>query len=151
MNMQTKTKGFTIIEVVLVLAIAGLIFLMVFLALPALQRSQANNEMRAEASRILALATEYESNSNGQKVDTQGELTTIVNNAGDLKQLTGAKVYGVAASTTPPLAAGATGERDLRLLSNGQCSAADATKIATGGTNYAIQIGLIGGGTACIK
>ena len=32
---QTK-KGFTIIEVVLVLAIAGLIFLMVFIALPAL-------------------------------------------------------------------------------------------------------------------
>ena len=34
-NKQTK-KGFTIIEVVLVLAIAGLIFLMVFIALPAL-------------------------------------------------------------------------------------------------------------------
>ncbi|MBP6924997.1 type II secretion system protein [Candidatus Saccharibacteria bacterium] len=34
-NNQTK-KGFTIIEVVLVLAIAGLIFLMVFIALPAL-------------------------------------------------------------------------------------------------------------------
>ena len=32
-------KGFTIIEVALVLAIAGLIFLVVFLALPALQRS----------------------------------------------------------------------------------------------------------------
>jgi prepilin-type N-terminal cleavage/methylation domain-containing protein len=33
-------KGFTIIEVVLVLAIAALIFLMVFSALPALQRNQ---------------------------------------------------------------------------------------------------------------
>ena len=34
--MSTKSKkGFTIIEVVLVLAIAGLIFLMVFIALPA--------------------------------------------------------------------------------------------------------------------
>ncbi|MBQ6130136.1 type II secretion system protein, partial [Candidatus Saccharibacteria bacterium] len=30
-------KGFTIIEVVLVLAIAGLIFLMVFIALPNMQ------------------------------------------------------------------------------------------------------------------
>jgi hypothetical protein cdiviTM7_02704 len=35
-----QKNGFTIIEVVLVLAVAGLIFLMVFLALPALQRSQ---------------------------------------------------------------------------------------------------------------
>ena len=37
-NINSK-KGFTIIEVVLVLAIAGLIFLMVFVALPALQRA----------------------------------------------------------------------------------------------------------------
>ncbi|OYX35483.1 hypothetical protein B7Z00_05080, partial [Candidatus Saccharibacteria bacterium 32-50-10] len=33
---ELKQKGFTIIEVVLVLAIAALIFLMVFIALPAL-------------------------------------------------------------------------------------------------------------------
>ena len=39
---KQKEKGFTIIEVVLVLAIAGLIFLMVFIALPQLQRSQRN-------------------------------------------------------------------------------------------------------------
>ena len=32
---KSNKKGFTIIEVVLVLAIAGLIFLMVFIALPA--------------------------------------------------------------------------------------------------------------------
>lgn len=36
-NLQTKS-AFTIIEVVLVLAIAGLIFLMVFIALPALPK-----------------------------------------------------------------------------------------------------------------
>ena len=36
-NLKSQTKkAFTIIEVVLVLAIAGLIFLMVFIALPAL-------------------------------------------------------------------------------------------------------------------
>lgn len=35
-NQNSTKKGFTIIEVVLVLAVAGLIFLMVFLALPAL-------------------------------------------------------------------------------------------------------------------
>ena len=38
---QTKFKlAFTIIEVVLISSITGLIFLMVFIALPALQRSQ---------------------------------------------------------------------------------------------------------------
>ena len=38
-NLKLK-QGFTIIEVVLVLAIAGLIFLAIFITLPALQRAQ---------------------------------------------------------------------------------------------------------------
>jgi prepilin-type N-terminal cleavage/methylation domain-containing protein len=38
-NLKFK-QGFTIIEVVLVLAIAGLIFLAIFITLPALQRAQ---------------------------------------------------------------------------------------------------------------
>ncbi|MDO4872181.1 MAG: prepilin-type N-terminal cleavage/methylation domain-containing protein [bacterium] len=46
-------KGFTIIEVVLVLAIAGLIFLMVFIALPALQRSQRDAQRKNSASLII--------------------------------------------------------------------------------------------------
>ena len=44
-----RHTGFTIIEVVLVLAIAGLIFLMVFVALPALQRSQRDSLRRQHA------------------------------------------------------------------------------------------------------
>lgn len=62
---QTK-KGFTIIEVVLVLAIAGLIFLMVFLALPALQRSQRNTQRRSDASRLLAAVNDYKSANRGR-------------------------------------------------------------------------------------
>lgn len=50
-------KGFTIIEVVL--AVAGLIFIMIFLDLPALQRAERNNERKQEASRILAAINEY--------------------------------------------------------------------------------------------
>lgn len=65
MNKQAK-KGFTIIEVVLVLAIAGLIFLMVFIALPALQRSQRNTRRRQDMARILSALTDYQANNNGQ-------------------------------------------------------------------------------------
>lgn len=56
---KNNRKGFTIIEVVLVLAIAGLIFLMVFIALPALQRSQRNTRRRQDLSRINSAFTDY--------------------------------------------------------------------------------------------
>ena len=59
--MSKNHHGFTIIEVVLVLAIAGLIFLAVFIALPALQRSQRNTRRRQDVSRIASAITEYQS------------------------------------------------------------------------------------------
>lgn len=60
-----KEEGFTIIEVVLVLAIAGLIFLVVFLALPQLQRSRRDTQRRNDAGRVLAALESYASNHNG--------------------------------------------------------------------------------------
>lgn len=64
--MSTKSKsGFTIIEVVLVLAIAGLIFLMVFIALPNMQRSQRDTQRRNDYSALSANITQYITNNNG--------------------------------------------------------------------------------------
>jgi prepilin-type N-terminal cleavage/methylation domain-containing protein len=63
---QNNKKGFTIIEVVLVLAIAGLIFLMVFIALPALQRSQRNTQRKNDLSRFMTAVTTYQSNNSGR-------------------------------------------------------------------------------------
>ena len=64
-NIKSK-KGFTIIEVVLVLAIAGLIFLMVFVALPALQRSQRDTQRRDDMARFMSQLSQYQANNNGQ-------------------------------------------------------------------------------------
>ena len=61
-----KFKGFTIIEVVLVLAIAGLIFLMVFVALPNLQRNQRDTARRQDYAAIVANVSNYISNNNGR-------------------------------------------------------------------------------------
>lgn len=58
--------GFTIIEVVLVLAIAGLIFMMVFIALPALQRSQRDTQRRDDIGRITQAMMNYGTNNNGR-------------------------------------------------------------------------------------
>ncbi len=68
---QGDLGGFTIIEVVLVLAIAGLIFLMVFIALPALQRSQRDTQRRSDLSRVASQITQYQTNNNG-KLPGQG-------------------------------------------------------------------------------
>ena len=55
-------KGFTIIEVVLILAIAGLIFLMVFIALPALQRNQRDTQRKNDTSRLKTAIDSYKAN-----------------------------------------------------------------------------------------
>lgn len=56
-----KDQGFTIIEVVLVLAIAGLIFLMVFIALPALQRGQRDQARKNDATVVATAINTFKS------------------------------------------------------------------------------------------
>ena len=60
-----KKNGFTIIEVVLVLAVAGLVFLMVFVALPSLQRSQRDTQRRQDIARVVTALTQYQANNQG--------------------------------------------------------------------------------------
>lgn len=62
---KRKQQGFTIIEVVLVLAIAGLIFLMVFIALPALRRSQRDTGRKSDVSIVASALNTYLSNNKG--------------------------------------------------------------------------------------
>ena len=63
---QRATSGFTIIEVMIVLAIAGLIMLIVFLAVPALQRSARNTERKHDAGTLAASLSQFIGNHNGQ-------------------------------------------------------------------------------------
>ena len=62
---KKNQKGFTIIEVVLVLAIAGLIFLMVFIALPNMQAAQRNTQRRNDYNSLSTQITNYATNHNG--------------------------------------------------------------------------------------
>lgn len=65
-KLKDSDQGFTIIEVLIVLAIAGLILLIVFLAVPALQRNARNTNRKTDASAVLAAVSEYEDNNDGQ-------------------------------------------------------------------------------------
>ena len=72
MKKHKDYRGFTIIEVVLVLAIAGLIFLMIFIALPVLQRSQRDTQRKNDAGNLLAAIIQFQSNNKGQRPYNDG-------------------------------------------------------------------------------
>ncbi len=64
-QLKKDNKGFTIIEVLIVLAIAGLILLIVFLAVPALQRNSRNTQRKNDVSKRVSLLSEAANNNNG--------------------------------------------------------------------------------------
>src|SRR4051812_37120462 len=91
-NLKLKQKeGFTIIEVLIVLAIAGLILLIVFLAVPALQRNSRNTQRRNDVAGILGAVSEYANNTNGSFPAT-GNLTAFTNAQPNLGYYTAANV-----------------------------------------------------------
>ena len=62
---KNHQSGFTIIEVLIVLAIAGLILVAVLNAVPALNRSSRNTQRKTDANAVLAAFSDYTSNNNG--------------------------------------------------------------------------------------
>ena len=76
-----KQEGFTIIEVLIVLAIAGLIMLIVFLAVPALQRNSRNTQRQADGSKVATSISTCMSARNGQ-VASCGSFNDLRDNGG---------------------------------------------------------------------
>jgi type II secretory pathway pseudopilin PulG len=62
---STASAGFTIIETLIVLIIAGLFLLIVFEALPALGRSSRNNQRKQDVQAVLEAISDYELNNSG--------------------------------------------------------------------------------------
>ena len=93
---NNKTNGFTIIEVVLVLAIAGLIFLVVFLALPALQKSQRDNARKQDVAKIVAGLQQYLTDNDNSFVSYLGtyQVLSTVGYYGNMAQATRVSMEG---------------------------------------------------------
>ncbi len=88
---KQSNRGFTIIEVLIVLAIAGLILLIVFLAVPALQRNSRNTQRKSDVARIAATAQEILTNNNlDMNQLTQDSLRAQI---GNLAYYTNGSVY----------------------------------------------------------
>lgn len=64
---DSKQKGFTLIEVVLVLAIGGLIFLLAFLAFSQVQRNRRDAQRRQDARSMLAYIKEFATDNDGKR------------------------------------------------------------------------------------
>lgn len=77
-KIKNNEKGFTIIEVLIVLAIAGLIMLVVFLAVPALQRNSRNSQRKGDVQAILGGVSEFSGNNNGKIPATAAEQATVL-------------------------------------------------------------------------
>lgn len=142
--------GFTIIEVVLVLAIAGLIFLMVFIALPALQRGQRDTQRKNDLSRMMSQINSYQTNSKGNvpaaSAAGMAALNPYLTAGGDLWQDPDGSaytyVYGTGAAPTL---------HNIRYAVNARCNTANAGAIiaGTGNRQVAAAVGLEGGGAYC--
>jgi prepilin-type N-terminal cleavage/methylation domain-containing protein len=58
-------SGFTLVESLIVLAIAGIILLIVFAAIPTLERNSRNNQRRQDVQATLASVSKWELNNSG--------------------------------------------------------------------------------------
>ena len=163
-NSSSQKPAFTIIEVVLVLAIAGLIFLMVFIALPALQRNQRDTQRKNDMSRLKTAIDSYKANNRGKVpkssiigYDNMPFSTTELGvnylkaGEGEFKDPNGEEYLARALNTR------AVGFKVYSDFSNSvfitfskKCGSDGALVEADGTNNYAIQYVLEGGGTYCL-
>lgn len=98
-NLRKQQKGFTIIEVLIVLAIAGLILLIVFLAVPALQRNSRNTQRSGDASKVAGAISQCLSNRNGQVASCQSLANVQTNGGLELAKLSQITTVNVADGT----------------------------------------------------
>lgn len=159
MNTQRKEKGFTIIEVVLVLAIAGLIFMMVFIALPALQRSQRDTSRKNDMGRLITQISNYTSANRGVLPTNWTDFTSqYLTTGGDTFIDPSGANTGSASSTTYDFASNtgtlggkfdsATTQNVIYYASSFTCDTGGAVK-AAGSRVIAMRMYLEGGGVYC--
>jgi len=101
-KLKKSDSGFTIIEVMIVLAIAALILLIVFLAVPALQRNSRNTSRKNDIGRVASALNEWESNHNGVTFTagaSNANITEVINSVGTLSQYTPVAAASIGANS----------------------------------------------------
>lgn len=169
---KTGKRGFTIIEVVLVLAIAGLIFLMVFIALPALQRNQRDTQRKNDMGRLSTALVNYTNSNRGSLPDnyTNFEAQYLVTAGDSFIDPAGAAPGSDASVTSYQLAAADGSELTKTYSGSGSgtaavggsqntiyytpgyaCGSTSATVVSGGSRKVAFRMALEGGGYYCVS
>jgi prepilin-type N-terminal cleavage/methylation domain-containing protein len=157
-NKKDNKKGFTIIEVVLVLAIAGLIFMMVFIALPALQRNQRDTQRKNDITRVIGAVNNYTSSNRGNiptlAAFTGGSFTSsylTINNDNFLDPLGGpnGETAYTFTSSTAALGSFSTSTQNVIYVAHGYTCNTDGTVSSGGNRKVAFRVVLEGGGVLC--
>ncbi len=152
-NLKNRTqKGFTIIEVLIVLAIAGLILLIVFLAVPSLNRNSRNTQRRSDVSKLLAAVQEGLNNSNGT-LPASGQFSTVFSNSAPTMAYytTPANITWSNQATATVVAAPSTNSLDsVVVANNAKCNASGTASVTAGATarSYVAMFNIEGNGGA---
>ena len=147
MQKRLNNKGFTIVEVLIVLAIAGVILATILLAVPALQRNSRNTNSKQAATQVIADITDATSANNGA-VPT---AVSVANGTLTMTVASTPKTYTVPAQITSSSGSSApTSSSSLEII-QGTCSGATAT--AGTGSSWAVVYYVDGGtpNTGCVS
>ncbi|MDO4871940.1 MAG: type II secretion system protein [bacterium] len=162
MNKINTKKGFTIIEVVLVLAIAGLIFLMVFIALPALQRNQRDTQRKNDLSRMQSAVNSYQANNRNAVPNDTSTINNLLSgylrvNGDKFADPSGTdysitlKASGSATDTAQSAAVNGSFEAGkITYWVNATCRG-ESVVASTGNAKVALGMRLEGGGVYCLN
>ncbi len=138
-------KGFTLIEVVIVLAIAGLIFVIVFLAVSQAQAARRDTQRHQDANQYVAAVNQYAGNNGGSIPASAAQASSILTTY--LPSLTSPSgtPYTVSYATT-----GTPGEAQLIDHAGAICSGNAMTATGAAARNFAVLYFQERGGTVCV-
>ncbi len=151
-----KAAGFTIIEVMIVLAIAGLIMAIVFVAIPQLQRNTRNTTRRDVINRIKTEIDNYSTNNNGRYPTADANASTGISGGFRTRYLSNVS-YDDPQSGTAMTLAGRAAAASLQGTAVGTvnysvgavCDGENSTTTGASARNYTVQTLLEGNATYC--
>lgn len=120
-SIKQRQQGFTIIEVMIVLVIAAVILLIVFLAVPALQRNSRNTQRKSDIAGLLAGANEAAGNAGGQ-------YPTTISGVTDNVKLGFYKTANITMNSMPVAAVtNGTTDQSVVVVTGAKCNGTDTT------------------------